>query len=106
MKKCYPNYYDAADNPFLYFRAWNHNPSTTFDSNDFFTAIDNLKLPSVSFVKPLGIHSERPVASDLTDGQAFVNSVVQAISTSDHYYLKTLILIAHDDSGGYICRIV
>jgi len=99
--QCYPNYYDSSDIPFAYYPSVADNPKYFKDYTKFFTDVDNGVLPSVSYFKALGIHSEHPGISTITSGQTFADSIVQKILKSKLYSNDTLIVILPDESGGY-----
>ncbi|CAF1161854.1 unnamed protein product [Rotaria sordida] len=80
--QCYPNYYDATDDPFTYF------PKLK-------------KLPAVSYVKGLGIHSEHPAYGTITAGETISQDVINAIRASNTYRKNTVIFLVADESGGY-----
>jgi phospholipase C len=103
--QCYPNYYDASDDPFTYFPSlinsseiWSRNFR---DYNSLYTDITNRTLPAVSYVKGLGIHSEHPGISTITAGEIISQNIIDAITASNTYRTNTVIFIYPDESGGY-----
>jgi phospholipase C len=70
-------------------------------SSQFFDAVKNGTLPSVSWVMPDGDNSEHPGnGQPLTKGQAHVTKVVDAIMRSPLWY-RTAIFVTWDDWGGF-----
>ncbi|CAF1562669.1 unnamed protein product [Rotaria sp. Silwood1] len=103
--QCYPYYYDASDDPFTYFPNL-INSSERYSQN--FRDYTNLhsdiragKLPAVSYVKGLGIHSEHPGYSTLTAGETISQNVINAINASNTYKENTVIFLLPDESGGF-----
>jgi phospholipase C len=74
----------------------NHN----YDSNDFFTALDNGNMPAVVFLKAPAYQDGHAGYSDPIDEQAFVVSVVNAVQNTK-FWATTAIIIAYDDSDGW-----
>ncbi|CAF5129812.1 unnamed protein product, partial [Rotaria sp. Silwood1] len=103
--QCYPNYYDATDNPFTYFPNL-INSSERYSKNfrdytNLYSDIRAGKLPAVSYVKGLGIHSEHPAYGTLTAGETISQDVINAISESHTYRKNTVIFLLPDESGGF-----
>ncbi|CAF3086368.1 unnamed protein product, partial [Rotaria sp. Silwood2] len=103
--QCYPNYYDAADNPFTYFPSL-INSSERYSQNfrdytNLYSDIRAGKLLAVSYVKGLGIHSEHPNYSTLTAGEIISQDVINAITASNTYRKNTVIFLLPDESGGF-----
>jgi phospholipase C len=68
---------------------------------DFFAAVKNGTLPTVSWVMPGGDDSEHPGNGEpLTKGQAHVTQVINAIARSPLWY-RTAIFLTWDDWGGF-----
>jgi phospholipase C len=69
---------------------------------DFFDAVDDGTLPSVTWIVPgRGPHSEHPsTRAPLTEGQAYVTKIVNAVMQSDLWY-DTAIFLTWDDWGGF-----
>lgn len=90
--------------PFAYFaRYGSGSPERAIhlkDETDFLADLQNERLPSVCFLKPLGIHSEHPGYSDVEEGQKHVISLVRAIQAS-RYWSRCLILLTYDEYGGF-----
>jgi phospholipase C len=67
---------------------------------DFFAAAKNGTLPSVSYIDPdYHVNCDHPV-HDIRLGQAFVQSVYQALSQGPAWG-KTLFLVCYDEHGGF-----
>jgi phospholipase C len=74
----------------------NHN----YDSNDFFTALNNGNMPAVVFLKAPAYQDAHAGYSDPVDEQAFVVNVVNAIQNTK-YWETTAVIVAYDDSDGW-----
>ena len=70
------------------------------DEAKFLTDLQNLTLPSVVFIKPIGANNEHPGYAALATGQAHVASLVQAVQASQ-YWQNTAIVITYDEHGGH-----
>jgi len=68
---------------------------TTFDS-----ACVNGTLPSVSFVKPLGINNEHPGYTSLAVGEQHIDSLITNVIMKSPQWDSTLIIITYDEHGG------
>lgn len=75
----------------------------------FLADCKNGTLPNVSFVdpnfglavgEPYGISQDDHPFADIRDGQAFLNKIYQAVSTSPNWE-KTLLIINYDEWGGF-----
>lgn len=70
------------------------------DETEFVTAAANGTLPSVSFVKPLGINNEHPGYADLTSGEnhtvQLINDVLNGPNGKD-----AVIIVTYDENGGF-----
>ncbi|HEY6926539.1 MAG TPA: alkaline phosphatase family protein [Steroidobacteraceae bacterium] len=71
-----------------------------YDLTDFWTALGEDRLPSVSYLKAPAYQDAHPGYSDPIDEQHFVVSVVNAIANSP-YWNDTAIILAYDDSDGW-----
>lgn len=71
-----------------------------YDSDDFFTALDNGNLPAVSFLKPPAFQDGHPGYSDPADEQTFLVNAINAVMNSP-YWNNTAIIITYDDSDGW-----
>ena len=70
------------------------------DETEFVATAKNGKLPSVSFVKPLGINNEHPGYADLLSGEnhtlELINDVLDGPNGDD-----AVIIITYDENGGF-----
>jgi phospholipase C len=71
-----------------------------YDTDDFFTALDNGILPSVTFLKAPSFQDSHPGNSDPTDEQTFVVNVINALQEST-FWESTAVVITYDDSDGW-----
>jgi len=74
----------------------NHN----YDTSDFMTALDEGKLPAVSFIKAPAYQDGHPGYSDPIDEQFFVVNLINSIMQTKEWD-STLIIINYDDSDGW-----
>jgi phospholipase C len=70
------------------------------DATDFFAAIDNSTLPSVSFVKPDGLLDGHPASSkeDLFEGM--VENIMDHLTANPKLMASTAFMITMDEGGG------
>jgi phospholipase C len=71
-----------------------------YDTDDFFTALDNGILPSVTFLKAPSFQDAHPGNSDPIDEQTFVVNVINALQKSE-FWESTAVVITYDDSDGW-----
>ncbi|MGC1105367.1 MAG: alkaline phosphatase family protein [Candidatus Acidiferrales bacterium] len=71
-----------------------------YDLSLFFTALNEGRLPSVSFLKAKALQNGHPGNSDPLDEQVWLATVVNAIAGSQ-YWRDTVIIITYDDSDGW-----
>ncbi len=71
-----------------------------YDTNDFFTALNDGNLPSVSFLKPPSFQDAHPGNSDPIDEQTFLVETINAVMGSP-FWDSTAIFITYDDSDGW-----
>ena len=71
-----------------------------YDTNDFFTALNDGNLPAVSFLKPSSFQDAHPGNSDPIDEQTFVVETINAVMRSP-FWDSTAIFITYDDSDGW-----
>ena len=71
-----------------------------YDTDDFFTALDNGVLPSVTFLKAPSFQDAHPGNSDPIDEQTFVVNVINSLQKSP-FWESTAIVITYDDSDGW-----
>jgi phospholipase C len=97
----YPCIYDPSDVPFLYYPQHAQDMSFVQDYAELGKALDAGTLPEVSFVKPIGYHTEHPgYGTKISDGVKFVTDLVDAVNNSC-YKDSTLILVTWDEGGGF-----
>ena len=85
------------------FEADHHTPDPAnhqYDSEDFFTALTNGNLPSVTFLKAPAFQDAHPGNSDPIDEQTFTVNVVNALEKSP-FWESTAVIITYDDSDGW-----
>ncbi len=70
------------------------------DESDFLADLQNGRLPSVCFLKPLGKENEHPGYSNLEDGQRHVLALIRAIQSS-RYWSRCVVLLTYDEYGGF-----
>ena len=95
--------------PFIYFKNYADGTQAKKDhlkdETDFITAAQKGTLPSVSFVKPLGIDNEHPGYSDVQNGEShtvdLVNDVLNGPDGKD-----AVIVITYDENGGFWDHVV
>jgi len=71
------------------------------DATDFFAAIDNDELPSVSFVKPDGLLDGHPASSKLDLFEGMVEKTMDHLKAKPELMAKTAFIITFDEGGGY-----
>ena len=71
------------------------------DTIDFFNAIDDESLPSVSFVKPDGLLDGHPASSKLDLFEAMVKKIVDHLEARPDLFASTALIITFDEGGGY-----
>jgi phospholipase C len=71
-----------------------------YDTADFFAALSNSNLPSVSYLKAPGFQDGHAGYSDPIDEQNFVVTVINALEKSPEWQ-STAVIIAYDDSDGW-----
>ena len=69
-------------------------------SADFWTALEEGRLPAVTYLKAAAYQDGHPGYSDPLDEQNFVVNVVNALQNSQ-YWKDMAIIIAYDDSDGW-----
>ena len=70
------------------------------DEQHFFDDVANNTLPSVCFIKPVGVNNEHPGYAALQLGQQHVASIVQAVQNNPALWAHTAIIITYDEHGG------
>lgn len=70
------------------------------DETNFLAAAKNGTLPSVSFVKPLGIDTEHPGYSDLHHGESHTVDLINAVLNGPNGK-DAVIIVTYDENGGF-----
>jgi hypothetical protein len=71
------------------------------DATDFFAAIDNGDLPSVSYVKPDGLIDGHPASSKLDLFEGMVENIYDHLKANPDLVETTAFIITFDEGGGY-----
>jgi phospholipase C len=71
-----------------------------YDTEDFFTALTNGNLPSVTFLKAPSFQDAHPGNSDPIDEQTFIVNVINSLQKSP-FWESTAVVITYDDSDGW-----
>jgi phospholipase C len=71
------------------------------DATDFFAAIDNDSLPSVSYVKPDGLLDGHPASSKLDLFEGMVENIFDHLQAKPELMAETAFIITFDEGGGY-----
>jgi len=71
------------------------------DAKDFFAAVDNNTLPSVSFLKPDGLLDGHPASSKLDLLEGMIKKVVDHLNANPALMAETALIITFDEGGGY-----
>jgi phospholipase C len=89
--------------PFVYFQKYadgtQNKAEFLQDEKTFYEDLKAQKLPSVSFIKLLGLDNEHPGYTSLIRGQQRVADIVDLIRKSP-YWEKAAIFIVYDENGG------
>ena len=90
--------------PFAYYQRWGTDGSPAKaehlqDEKNFLSDLKSGSLPSVAFVKPVGVDNEHPSYANLQKGQQHVADLVAAVCASP-YWKDTAIVITYDENGG------
>ncbi|MBV8425102.1 MAG: hypothetical protein JO349_07915 [Candidatus Eremiobacteraeota bacterium] len=90
--------------PFVYYQRWGTDLSQAKlehlqDETQFFADLKNGSLPSVAFIKPVGVDNEHPNYANLLQGQRHIAEIVNAVCASP-YWKDTAIVITYDENGG------
>jgi acid phosphatase len=99
-----PNYsYQAHHYPFAYFARYSPGTSDRathlLDEQNFFADAANGNLPSVSFVKPVGVDNEHPGYASEPNGSNHLLNLIQAVMNGPEAG-NTLIVVTYDEFGG------
>jgi phospholipase C len=71
-----------------------------YDLTDFFTALNEGKLPAVSYLKAAAFQDGHAGYSDPLDEQVFIVNTINALENSQ-YWKDTAVIISYDDSDGW-----
>ena len=71
------------------------------DATDFFAAIDNNDLPSVSYVKPDGLLDGHPASSKLDLFEGMTEKILDHLKANPELLSKTAFIVTFDEGGGY-----
>ncbi|HXP82534.1 MAG TPA: alkaline phosphatase family protein, partial [Verrucomicrobiae bacterium] len=71
------------------------------DATDFFAAIDDSTLPSVSFVKPDGLLDGHPASSKFDLFEGMVKKIVDHLKANPSLFAETALFITLDEGGGF-----
>jgi len=71
------------------------------DATDFFAAVDNGTLPSVSYVKPDGLLDGHPASSKVDLLEGMVKKMVDHLKANPELFKDTALMITMDEGGGY-----
>jgi acid phosphatase len=90
--------------PFAYYQRWGTDGSPAKaehlqDEQNFFNDLHRGTLPSVAFIKPVGVDNEHPNYASVTRGQDHIRALVQAVCASP-YWRSTLVVVTYDENGG------
>jgi phospholipase C len=89
--------------PFAYFAAYGDNTEARQehlkDEKRFLDDLKGGRLPSVTFIKPLGADNEHPGYANSLQGQQHVADLVKAVKES-RYWPKTVVVVTYDENGG------
>ncbi|MBV8132248.1 MAG: alkaline phosphatase family protein [Alphaproteobacteria bacterium] len=108
--------YSAHHNPFMYYLHSanpHHLPPTSaanvgktdqamhqYELSLFFDAVDNGRMPAVSYLKPARAQDDHPSNSDPLSAQMFLVDTINHLQRS-RYWAETAVIIAWDDSDGW-----
>jgi phospholipase C len=71
------------------------------DATDFFSAVSNGNLPSVSFVKPDELIDGHPASSKLDLFEGALQKILNTLDSKPELKAKTAVFITFDEGGGY-----
>ena len=92
-------------NPFLYSASTMTNAAERDahlkDTADLYDAIENGKLPAVSWVKPSTFNDGHPASSKVDLLESFTHNIIDKVRADEALWESTAILITTDEGGGY-----
>jgi phospholipase C len=71
------------------------------DATDFFAAVGNGTLPSVSYVKPDGLIDGHPASSKIDLFEGMVKKIVDSLKANPELFASTALMVTFDEGGGY-----
>jgi phospholipase C len=71
------------------------------DAIDFFSTLDQGKLPSVAYVKPDSIIDGHPASSTLDLFEAMLENIVDKLKAHPDLFKETALFVTFDEGGGY-----
>lgn len=90
--------------PFVYFAKYADGTAAKAahlkDEQDFLALAKTGALPSVSFIKPMGIDNEHPGYTDVLRGDQHALMLIQAVQNSPAWK-DTAIILTYDEHGGF-----
>jgi acid phosphatase len=90
--------------PFVYFAKYADGTQAKKDhlkdETDFLSAAEKGTLPSVSFVKPIGIDNEHPGYSNVQHGESHAVQLINAVLNGPNGK-DAVIIITYDENGGF-----
>jgi phospholipase C len=91
--------YLPVQNPFQYFTS-TQNSSNIKDLSNFYTALTNGTLPSVSYIQPNPGHSMHPGSGSVTTAANWLDGLIHKVQNSSSWP-DTAVVITWDESGGW-----
>ncbi|MBI2677717.1 MAG: hypothetical protein HYX28_02940 [Candidatus Koribacter versatilis] len=91
--------YLPVQNPFQYFTS-TQNTSNIKDLSNFYTALTNGTLPSVSYIQPNPGHSTHPGSGSITTAANWLDGFIKKVQASSSWP-DTAVVITWDESGGW-----
>jgi phospholipase C len=92
-------------NPFLYSASTMTNAEERNehlkDTDDLYDAIEDGKLPAVSWVKPSTFNDGHPASSKVDILESFAHNIIDKVRANEELWESTAILITTDEGGGY-----
>jgi len=92
-------------NPFLYSASTMTNAAERDahlkDTADLYDAIEDGKLPAVSWVKPSTFNDGHPASSKVDLLESFTHNIIDKVRADEALWESTAILITTDEGGGY-----
>lgn len=92
--------------PFAYYQRWGSTTTAAAltnphlqDEQNYFSDLQNGTLPTVSFIKPVGVYNDHPNYSEILAGQLHEQSIIAALCNSK-YWANTVLIVTYDENGG------